>query len=93
MELPLISEKQWTTNIYHNLDDSEHNAEQKMPDAQRVQFSFSDILGEVTIGTESLSVFASSWGPGELTANVSRKLPGMIKNIQCLRSHMVCAFA
>lgn len=46
-----------------------------------------------TIGTEGLSVFAHSWGLGDLTANVSTELLGMIKNIQCLRSHMVCAFA
>lgn len=26
MELPLINEKQWTTDAYHNLDDSEHHA-------------------------------------------------------------------
>ena len=49
MELPLINEKQWTTDVYHNLDDSEYRAEQKTPDTQRVQFSFSDILGKMKL--------------------------------------------
>ena len=50
MELPLDNKKKRTTDIYHNLDDSQkHHAEQKKPDTQRVQFSFFDILGKAKL--------------------------------------------
>ena len=64
MELPLINEKQRTTDVYHNLDDSERHAEQKMPDTQRVQFSLSDILGKVRLQGQEVYQFLPTTGAG-----------------------------